>query len=88
MSLFAQLHPLAFVLALGLGLLAVYAFQPPPRIVVRFPSPHNADRIVYRGADECYKVLADKVSCELSAEDKAKGVKVENQPVDGGDAKN
>ena len=62
--LFGKLDPLAFALALGLGLMVVYATAPRPKRVVRFPSPLNVGTTVYRDEKKgCYVYTADKVPC-------------------------
>ena len=79
MGLFSQLNPFAFILALGVGLFLTYITVPPPRVVIKFPSPNNAGKVTYRGeGDECYRYIADKVGCE--------GEGVKEQPMDGMDA--
>ena len=60
------INPLVFFLAFAAGLLICYLYQPPPTVVVKFPSPYNAGQIIYRdNSDQCYKYTADKVSCPL-----------------------
>lgn len=66
--LFGKLNPLAFALALGLGLMVVYMTAPRPRRVVRFPSPLNAGKTVYRDAKKgCYVYQPEKVQCDDTA---------------------
>ena len=53
-----------FLMAFALGLLGCYMFTPPPQVVVKFPSPHNAGKVMYRdGNDTCFMYRADRVSC-------------------------
>lgn len=55
-----------FIMAFAFGILIVYVTAPPPLIVVKFPSPVNADKLVYRASnDECYKFQAEKKECPL-----------------------
>jgi hypothetical protein len=53
-----------FIASLALGLFIVYVWNPPPQVVVKFPSPHNAGHVVYRNKEhECFKYRAKKVNC-------------------------
>ena len=65
MHLVNKIRPLWFFLAFGVGLCVCYMFTPPPTVVVRFPSPNNAGKLVYHSdADEsCYAYNAEKVKC-------------------------
>ena len=47
--LLGHIRPLWFFAAFAFGLLACYVLQPKPEVVVRFPSPYNAGKVVYRG---------------------------------------
>lgn len=60
------INPLFFFLAFAVGLFVVYIFNPPPNVVVKFPSPYNAGKVVYKDkSDSCYTYKADKVQCPL-----------------------
>lgn len=62
--LFDKIHPLYFFLAFAVGLLMCYATSPKPEIVLKFPSPYNAGRVIYKtSANSCYKYDASKVAC-------------------------
>ena len=53
-----------FALAFAIGMLAVYLTAPAPTIVVKFPSPYNVGKVMYRDqADNCYKYGAEEVKC-------------------------
>jgi hypothetical protein len=53
-----------FFIAFFVGIIIVYAMAPPHKIVYRFPSPQNADKIVYSHMDgSCYKFDATMVEC-------------------------
>jgi hypothetical protein len=61
---FDKLNPLAFFLAFAVGLLFCYITQPKPKVVVKFPSPHNAGQVQYKDKEEgCFKFEAEQVSC-------------------------
>ena len=64
---FGVIRPFYFFAAFAAGLLFCYVFTPAPQVVVKFPSPYNADSVVYRDkADTCYKYAAEKVSCPIA----------------------
>ena len=60
------IRPLYFFIAFAIGLFFVYVFTPPPQVVVKFPSPYNSGKIIYKDKnDSCYKYEAENVSCPL-----------------------
>ena len=60
----ALIRPLFFFGALGAGLLFCYLSSPPPHVVVKFPTPYNADSTVYKDeSNTCYKYAAEQVAC-------------------------
>lgn len=64
MYLVKNINPFYFFISFAIGLFVVYIFNPPPQVVVKFPSPYNAGKIVYKDkGDTCYKYKAEKVSC-------------------------
>ena len=63
-SVFKMLNPFAFIMAFGAGLLVVYMTQPKPKVVIRFPTPLNAGKIIYREDGECYKYKVEEVKCD------------------------
>ena len=63
-----RLRPLYFFTAFAIGLLFCYLVTPPPTVVVKFPSPHNAGRVIYKDdADSCFKFNAARVACKAGA---------------------
>lgn len=61
---FERIHPFYFFLAFAVGLFFCYVTTPKPDLVLKFPSPYNAGKIVYHDIDDnCYKYKADKVEC-------------------------
>lgn len=61
-----RLNLMAFILAFSGGLLYIYMFTPPPEVVVKFPTPWNAGRVVYREPNDhssCYVIRATNESC-------------------------
>lgn len=66
--LMGKIDPLAFGVALGLGLMVVYMTAPRPRRVLKFPTPANAGTVVYRDRKQgCYVYESEKVPCDASA---------------------
>lgn len=62
-----KLHPLSFFISFSIGLFFCYILTPPPEVVLKFPSPYNAGKVVYKDkADTCYKYKAEKVNCPLN----------------------
>lgn len=58
------IHPIAFFLSFGLGMLIVYLYAPKPEIIVKFPSPFNSGKIKYRDKhDNCYYIRSEDTAC-------------------------
>ena len=58
-----------FLLSFAFGILYVYISRPESKVVVKFPSPYNAGRVMYRDkAGSCYKFKAEKKSCPINKE--------------------
>ena len=56
--------PFYFLLALFIGMLIVYTTVPAPDVIIMFPTPENAGKIVYQDAtNSCYKYIANPVEC-------------------------
>lgn len=73
--MFGKLNFFALIISFCIGILYVYISSPPPSVVMKFPSPFNAGKVVYKNKlDECYKYEYEKVEC-----DKVK--KLQSQPV-------
>jgi hypothetical protein len=71
-----QIDPLWFFVSLAVGFLAVYVMAPKPQIVVKFPSPQNAGKIVYKdNSNTCFVYKADSVSCPRDK------TKIKDQPI-------
>lgn len=53
-----------FFLVFCAGLLYVYLFTPHKQIVIKYPNPYNADKLIYSDNNNtCYKYKANKVDC-------------------------
>lgn len=62
--IFDFLHPLAFFLSFGIGVMVVYTMSPQPELVVKFPTPLNAGKVIYREDNECYRYRYEEVDCD------------------------
>jgi hypothetical protein len=63
-SILRNLSPLWFFVSFAIGLLACYLMTPAPEVVVRFPSPYNAGKIVYNDhAHNCFVYNSTEVEC-------------------------
>ena len=49
------INPLAFFIALAVGLFLSYIFKKEKRIIIKWPTPENAGKIVYQENNTCYK---------------------------------
>ena len=69
-SVFEFINPLVFLISLAVGLLYTYITTPPPKIVIKYPTPHNAGKIKYvDDAGVCYKYVMEEVNCPLDKND-------------------
>lgn len=63
-----SLNIIAFVIAFLIGLFYAYIDVPKERIVIKYPTPYNTNKMVYKGLnDECYKFKAIEVKCTQHA---------------------
>ena len=61
---FDYIDPVFFLAALVVGLIYTYITAPKPRIIVRYPTPENAGKIIYHDdADACYTYNVQSTSC-------------------------
>lgn len=66
-NMFDKLNVFALIISFCIGILYVYISSPTPNIVVKFPSPYNAGKILYKNnSNECYKYQYDKVNCDTA----------------------
>jgi hypothetical protein len=64
--IFDKINPLYFFIAFAVGLLFCYTTTPKPEVIIKFPSPYNAGKVVYKDkGDSCYKIDASKVACPV-----------------------
>lgn len=58
------IDPLYFFISLFIGLFVAYVSAPVPDIVIKYPTPENAGKVVYKDdSDVCYKYEAIEVDC-------------------------
>jgi len=58
------INPNAFFISLALGLLFFYVIAPQKRIIIKYPNPENAGKVVYKDSNEnCFKFKAEEVTC-------------------------
>lgn len=62
------LNIIAFILAFLFGLFYIYIDTPKERSVIKYPTPYNVNKMVYKGLnDDCYKFKATEVKCTPQA---------------------
>lgn len=58
------IDPLSFFIAFGIGLFITYVTARPRRVVIKWPTPENAGKVIYKDQTEnCYKYEANEVQC-------------------------
>ncbi len=62
MKLFNKLNPFAFIISFCIGIFVVYLSEPPKKIIIQHPKPH--DETIYRDdSNNCYKYKTVEVAC-------------------------
>lgn len=57
----------SFFIAFFMGLLYIYIESPKPRLIIKYPTPYNVGKIIYKNSSgNCYKFKADIVSCPIN----------------------
>ena len=55
----------SFFIAFFIGIFYVYISAPKPKIIIKYPTPYNAEKIVYQsGSGDCFKFKVNEVNCE------------------------
>lgn len=63
-----RLNYVSFFIAFALGIFYVYISAPKQRVVIKYPTPYNADKIYYQNDDNvCYKYKVQEVKCNRNA---------------------
>ena len=64
MILIDKIDPFFFFISLFIGLLLTYSTTPQPDVIVKFPTPENAGKIIYKDkSDNCFKFISQQVDC-------------------------
>ena len=64
MRILDYIDPLAFLIALCVGLFYTYITAPQPQIVIKYPTPFNVEQTTYVDQnDVCYKYQIKKTEC-------------------------
>ena len=59
-----------FFIAFVIGMLYVYLDSPKPRLIIKYPTPYNINKLVFKGlSEECYKYKIKEVQCLKGAID-------------------
>jgi len=59
-----KINPLFFFIGLFIGFFIIYIKSPIPEIIIQYPTPKNAGKIIYKEKDDvCYKYKMKQVSC-------------------------
>jgi len=59
---------LAFIIAFGIGILYVYLSAPKPKIIIKYPTPYNVNKVIYKNENDiCYKYIAEEIKCNDKA---------------------
>lgn len=80
--------PFYFLLSLFIGMLIVYLTVPAPDVIIMYPTPENAGKIIYQdAAKNCYKYQADAVECPANEKEikdiTVQGVEIEKKNTEG-----
>ena len=58
----------AFIIAFGIGILYVYLSAPKPKIIIKYPTPYNVNKTIYKNENDiCYKYSAEEIKCDDKA---------------------
>jgi hypothetical protein len=58
----------SFIFAFLLGAIYVYISSPPIRNIIKYPTPYNANKIVYMDNNrQCYKYKVEEVKCSQAS---------------------
>ena len=63
-NILEYVNPIAFIAAFCLGIFIVYISVPEPKVIIKYPTPDNVEKNVYKDmSDTCYKYKAKEVKC-------------------------
>ena len=64
MFIFDNINTYWFLISLCFGLLLVYCTTPMPDVIIQYPTPDNAHKLVFKDdADNCYKFNTTEINC-------------------------
>jgi len=64
MFLIDKINPFIFLISLFIGLFFSYSFSPTPDIIVKYPTPENAHKLIFEDdTDNCYKFISKRINC-------------------------
>jgi|LakMenE18May11ns_1017448.scaffolds.fasta_scaffold8965404_2 hypothetical protein len=64
MNILEFINPFWFIIAFGIGILLNYISIAPPKTVIKYPTPDNSNKIIYKDtAETCYKYNSKEVDC-------------------------
>ena len=59
---------IAFFTAFAIGILYVYIAAPKKKLLIKYPTPFNADNTIYQSDDKvCYKYKVNEVKCDTNS---------------------
>lgn len=63
-----QMHWISFFITFALGIFYVYISSPQARLIIKYPTPYNVNKVYYQNDDNmCYKYDAEEVKCTIDA---------------------
>ena len=69
MILIDNIQPLWFFVSLFIGLFLVYIITPTPEVIVKYPTPENANESIFEDdSNNCYKFVTKEVDCPKDKE--------------------
>ena len=61
---------ITFFIAFAVGILFVYISTPKQKIIIKYPTPYNSNKIVYKNENDfCYKYEVSEIKCTDKAID-------------------
>lgn len=65
-NFFSKLDPFYFILSFAIGIFICYITEPAKKVVIKHPTPNNANDIIYSdnyNKSNCFKYVASKIDC-------------------------
>lgn len=60
------INPYYFFISFVLGMFFVYILAPSPQVIMKFPTPYNAGKVMYKDKnDTCYVFKAEIKECPM-----------------------